>query len=184
MSPFTALNSECISSLAMTNFPSCYFTWGDIYLLVLPSLAASKIAFYSTIFGRSSLCPTLCFCRTPKSHAACTVHYSVTLYQNEPYQILFQSHQDPYPTTNNHKRPVSKPWIPSFPSTSSGPAPTGVLHLPQYVGTSSSPATSVTGRILQTLRLPLTSTFNLRTYLYILLKLSIVSHHIFYLLKG
>ena len=61
-------------------------------------------------------------------------------------------------TTNDHKRPVSHPWIPSFPSTSSGPAPTQLLCRPHCVGTSISPAALVNGRTLQTLiKLPDTS---------------------------
>ena len=58
MSPFTELYSECISFLAMYTLPSCSLSWGDIALLVLPKFAASKIAYSTTIFGRSSLCST------------------------------------------------------------------------------------------------------------------------------
>ena len=69
MSPFTALDSKCISSLAMATSPSCYFPWGEIASLV-SNLAASELASSTTIFGRSSLCPTLCLRRTPTYHAA------------------------------------------------------------------------------------------------------------------
>ena len=155
MSPFTLSDSKCISSLAMTTLPSWYFSWGDIYSLVSPSLVASTLASSTTFFGRSSLCPTICLLHTPTYHAACTVHHSKTLSQNEPQPILVQSHQYPYPTKNDHKLPVSNPWIPSFPFTSSVPAPTRFLRRLHYVGTSSSPATFVNGRTLQDLRLTL-----------------------------
>ena len=155
MLTFTVLDRECISYLAMATSPSWYFSWGDISSLVSPSLVASTLASSTTFFGRSSLCPTICLLHTPTYHAACTVHHSKTLSQNEPQPILVQSHQYPYPTTNDHKLPVSNPWIPSFPFTSSGPAPTRFLRRLHYVGTSSSPATFVNGRTLQTLRLTL-----------------------------
>ena len=155
MSPFTELDSKCISSHAMATYPPWQLSWGDITLIVSHSLVDSKIAFYTTIFGRSLLLPTICLRCTPTSHLACTVHHSDTLSQNDLHPILIHRHQGPSPTTNDHKCPVSNPRIPSFPSTSSVPDPTRVLHDPHYVGTSSSPATFVTGQTLQTLRLTL-----------------------------
>ena len=155
MSPFTGLESKCISFLVMTTSPYLYLSWGENDFLFSISLGASKIASSTTLFGRSLLCPTLCLHRTPTSHVACTIHHSNTPPQNDPHLILIQSHQDPSPTMNDNKRPVSNPWISSFPSTLSGPATTRFLRWPHYVDTSISPATFVTGRTLQTLCLTL-----------------------------
>ena len=155
MSPFTGLESKCISFLVMTTSPYWYLSWGENDFLVSTSLGASKIASYTTLFGHSLLCCTVCLHHTPTSHEACTVHHSDTPSQNDPHPILIQNHQDPSPTMNDHKRPVSNTWISSFPSTSSGPSPTRFLRWPHYVDTLSSPAIFVTGRTLQTLCLTL-----------------------------
>ena len=124
-------------------------------MLVLPSLAASKLAPFTNSFDCSLLCPTLCLRQTPTSHADCNLHHSDTPFQNDSHPILVQIHQRPSPTTNDHKLMVSNPRISSFPSTSSGPAPTRFLRRLHYVGTSISPVTFVTVRRLQNLSLPL-----------------------------
>ena len=69
MSPFTWLDHECISSLAIATSPYWSFSWGDIALLVLPSLAAYKPASSTTPFGCSLLCPNICFRCTPTYQA-------------------------------------------------------------------------------------------------------------------
>ena len=104
--------------------------------------------------------------------------------QNDPQPILVKRNQGPSPTTNNHKRLVSNTRITSFPSTSSDHAPTRFLRWPHYVGTSISPRhLSLNGNFRPYTSL-YRSTFNLYTYLYILLILSILPHHLFDLLQG
>ena len=124
-------------------------------MVIFHSLAASNIDSSTSLFRRSLLCPDLCLHHTPSSHVVSNVHHSDTPYQNYPQPILIQSHQDPSPTTNDHKQLVYNPETTSFPSTSSGPSPTRFLRRLHYVGTSSLSATFVTGWTLQTLHLTL-----------------------------
>ena len=107
MSNFTVSDRECISSLVIATFPSCSFSWGEIALLVYPSLAASEISSSITHFGHSLLWPTLCLHRTPTYQWAWYVHHPNTLYQTDPHLILFHVHQGPSLTTKYHKQPVS-----------------------------------------------------------------------------
>ena len=65
MSPFTGLESECISFIAMASLSSYYFSWGENDLLVSPNLADSKIASPTTLFVRYLLCPLFASAKHP-----------------------------------------------------------------------------------------------------------------------
>ena len=146
MSPFMVYDCECISSLAMATSTSCSFSWGEITYIVSPNLATSEPASSTTTFGRSMLCPTLCLCNTPTSHATRTVllptlHLNLTTARSSSRatKSLLQR--------IDHKNAgFQQNWIPSFPITSSASVPTRVLRQQHYVGTSSSPATFKTVR--------------------------------------
>ena len=102
MSPFTVSDRECISSLKISTSPYYYFSWGGITLLVLTRLATLKLSYSTyTIFGNSSLCPTLRLCFTPTPHTACSLHHPNTPSKPDPCPILTQHHKCSFMTTNN-----------------------------------------------------------------------------------
>ena len=113
--PFTGLDRKCIYSLAISSFPFCSFSWGDIYALVLPGLAASGIASSTTILYHSLLWPTIFLILTNTSRAACFVYHQDTPFQPDPRLILFQHHQGPSLTITNGRSPIqSGPVIPKY----------------------------------------------------------------------
>ena len=141
MSPFTGSDRECIYSLKMATSSSCYFSWGEIASIVLPSLTDSEPASSTTTFGRSSLCPTLCLHHTPTSQAACSVllpklHLNLTLDRS-----LSRSTKALLQRPDHKKAGLHQNWIPSLPSTSIASIPTQVLRRKQYVRNSSSSST-------------------------------------------
>ena len=133
MSPFTGLDHECIYSLVISTSPSCPFSWGDIALLVSPSVAGSEIASSTNVLVHSFLCPTPCLCFTPTYQASLTVHHPDTLSLLDPYHNLVQRHQCPSDDERSQTAGLqfSYPVIIKYmkwPSSNPGPASAALHH--------------------------------------------------------
>ena len=96
MSPSTGLDHECISTLAIYTSPSSPFSWGEIALLVSPSLADSELVSSTKVLVRSLLHSTPCFHLTLTYQAARTVHDPDTPSPTDSHSNLVHLHQWPY----------------------------------------------------------------------------------------
>ena len=144
MSTFMGLDHKCISSLATATSPSFRFSWGEIAFLILPSLASYELASSTNIFVCFLLFPIPQFRHKPTSQVVRTVYHHEIMYQPDLRLILIRRHKLPYDNqqsssysatngplmNNNHKQPISHPWILSLPSTSSVSTPTQALCRP------------------------------------------------------